>query len=113
MNWLNAGALSLMLMMLIGTFHIGAILTGEVGTVARYAANLVVVRLSSEEVELPIYEDLDSGSSKATLNKEGDFAVPGNQPPRVNPSQKHCEEVGGTYSRGNCFGPNGMYFRRS
>ena len=112
MHWLNAGALSLMLMMLVGTFHLGAILTGEVGTVARHAANLVVVEPSFEQVKLPNYEDLDSGSSKATLNKEGDFAVPGNQPPSVNPSQKHCEEVGGTYSdsEGNCFGLGGRYF---
>ena len=109
MNWPNAGALSLMLMMLIGTFHLGAILTGEVGTVARYAATLVVIQPSSGEVELPSYES-DSVSSKATLKKGDDSEVQGNETPSENPSEKHCQLLGGTYSVGNCCGPDGMYF---
>jgi hypothetical protein len=56
MDWLNAGALSFMLMMLVGTFHLGAILTGEVGSVARHAANLVVVQPWIKKVNLPIYQ---------------------------------------------------------
>jgi len=107
MNWLNAGALSLVLMMLVGTFHLGAILTGEVGTVARHAANLVVIRLSSEEVELPIYDSPDPDSYKATLGDGS--AGEGNQTAR----QNHCKELGGTYSGGDCrFGLEDKYFSK-
>jgi len=109
MDWLNAGALSLMLIMLVGTFHLGAILTGEVGTVARHAANLVEVQPLIGEVELPSYES-DSGSSKATLKKGDDSEVQGNETPSENPSEKHCQLLGGTYYGGNCCGPDGMMY---
>jgi hypothetical protein len=104
MNWLNAGALSLMLMMLVGTFHLGAILTGEVGTVSRHAANLVVVQPWIKEVELPNYNGSDSDSYKATLGDGS--AGEGNQPA----SENHCRQLGGNYSEGNCCGPDGTYF---
>jgi hypothetical protein len=108
MDWLNAGALSLMLIMLVGTFHLGAILTGEVGTVARHAANLVVVKPSNGEVELPMYRESDSGSSKTTLDIGDGPEAPGNQRAR----QNHCEQFGGNYSKNNncCTGPYGTYF---
>jgi hypothetical protein len=112
MNWLNAGALSLMLMMVVGTFHLGAVLTGEVGSVARHAANLVDVQPRIKEVELPIYEanlppyESGSGSSKAPLDGGNGSAGQGNQTAREN----HCEELGGYYSEGNCCGPDGTYF---
>jgi hypothetical protein len=114
MNWLNAGALSMMLMMLVGTFHLGAILTGEVGTVSRHAANLVVVHPLIKEVELPIYivrlpsyNVPGSGSSKATLDKGDGFSGQGNQTAIENP----CEKLGGSYSEDNCCsGPHGTYF---
>jgi len=119
MNWLNAGALSLMLMMVVGTFHLGAILTGEVGTVARHAANLVVIQPLIEEVNLPNYVvNLPPygvpglGSSKATLDKGDGSEVQGDQTASENPSQNHCGQVGGYYSSEDncCFGPYGMYF---
>ena len=107
MDWLNAGALSLMLIMLVGTFHLGAILTGEVGTVARHAANLVVVEPSNGEVELPMYRESDPGSSDPNPDKRDGLAAPGNQPAREN----HCELLGGNYSEDNCCsGPYGTYF---
>jgi len=109
MDWLNAGALSLMLMMLVGTFHLGAILTGEMGTVARHAANLVVIQPSSGEVELPSYES-DSVSSKATLEKKDGSSGRGNQPA----SENHCRQLGGNYYEDNCCsGPDGLYFCES
>jgi len=117
MHWLNAGALSLMLMMLVGTFHLGAILTGEVGTVARHAANLLVVKPLIKEVNLPDYvANLppygvpDSGSSKATLEKKDGSSGRGNQPA----SENHCRQLGGNYYEDNCCsGPDGLYFCES
>ena len=110
MHGLNAGALSLMLMMLVGTFHLGAILTGEVGTVARHAANLVDVQPLIEEVELPSYNESRSGSSKVTLDKWDDSAGQVNQTAIKN----HCEQLGGNYFGYNCCsGLNGIYFCQS
>jgi len=119
MDWLNAGALSFMLMMLVGTFHLGAILTGEVGTVARNAANLVDVKPLIEQVNLPNYvvNPPPYGvrgpvSSNATLKKVDDSEEQDNETPIENPSEKHCKLLGGNYSEGNCrFGPN-VYFSK-
>jgi hypothetical protein len=108
MDWLNAGALSLMLMMLVGTFHLGAILTGEVGTVARHAANLVDVQPLIEKVKLPNYNEPVSVSSKATLLK-GDDSDSAEQV-NLTTSKTHCELLGGNYEGNCCSGPDGMCF---